>query len=79
MLSQIMSWINDVVGANSLVVSAPTYSATAHGDPSSIPVSRSFADPAPPLSPHNAFLSALYCPVPIKAEYAHKYNFKKNE
>ncbi len=32
------------VGANSLVVSASTYSA--HGNPSSIPVLRSFADPS---------------------------------
>ncbi len=31
----------------------------------------------PPLSPPNAFLSALYCLVPIKAKNAHKYNLKK--
>ncbi len=42
------------VGADSLVVSASTYSATAHSDPSSIPASRSFADPAP-LSPTQYF------------------------
>ncbi len=33
-----------------------------YGDLSSIPVSRSFADPAP-FSPPNTFLSALNCPI----------------
>ncbi len=47
-----------------------------HRDLSPIPVTRSFADPAP-LSPPNNFLSALYCPVPIKPENAHKKNQKK--
>ncbi len=51
------SWCH--VGTDSLVVSVQQRNC-AHGGPSSIPISRSFADPAP-LSPLDAFLSSLYC------------------
>ncbi len=69
-------WVNYnvIVGANRLVVSAPTYSATvAHGDPSLIPVSRSFADPTPLLYPMlSCHLSTV---LSIKGIKAQKYNY----
>ncbi len=52
------------VSANSLMVSVATRVWK--------PFSWFFADPAPPLSPPDAFLSTLYCPVQLKARIAHK-------
>ncbi len=49
------------------MLSAPTYSAAA--------LTAARVQFNPPLSPRNA----LYCPVPIKPENAHKYNFKKEK
>ncbi len=49
------------------MVRAPTHSATAHSDPSSIPASRSFLIPLPSLQP-NTFLSSLHCPLKKKIQ-----------
>lgn len=56
-----------LVGDDGLVGSTPTYSTTVLTVTSSIPISRSYADPAP-RSPPSAFLSTLYCPVSIIKE-----------
>ncbi len=54
------------------MVSALTYSATALPSRGPLPI-------MPRFSPPNAFLSPLYCPVPIKAENAQKHNFEEKK
>ncbi len=54
-----------------------TYSTSCVSDnPSSLPISRSFTNPAP-FSLPNTFLSSLYCPAPIKAYKLLNISWKK--